>query len=105
MAVRVISVPAAAFAGEAEAVPLPSVVTVMVYSVGAALAIVIDSSFVLLPALLVALTVNLAVPSAVGVPLISPVSAFRLRPAGRTPFPFSTLHLMGVVPSAVRVWR
>ena len=81
---------------------MPSVVTVMVYSVGAALAIVIDSSFVLLPALLVALTVNLAVPSAVGVPLISPVSLFRLRSVGRSPF--STLHVIGVVPSAVRIW-
>ena len=80
---------------------MPSVVTVMVYSVGAALAIVIDSSFVLLPALLVALTVNLAVPSAVGVPLISPVSAFRLRPAGRPP---SMLHVIGAVPVAARVW-
>ena len=35
MAVRVISVPAAAFAGDAEAVPPPSVVTVTVYLVGA----------------------------------------------------------------------
>ena len=104
MAVRVISVPAAAFAGDAEAVPLPPLVTEMVNSAGASLVIVIDSSFVSLPTLFSALTVNLAVPSAVGVPLISPVSAFRLRPAGRTPFPFSTLHLMGVVPSAVRVW-
>ena len=101
VALRVISAPATAFEGEAEAVPLPSVVTVMVYSVGAALAIVIDSSFVLLPALLVALTVNLAVPSAVGVPLISPVSAFRLRPAGRPP---SMLHVIGAVPVAARVW-
>ena len=101
MAVRVISVPAAAFAGDAEAVPLPPLVTEMVNSAGASLVIVIDSSFVLLPALLVALTVNLAVPSAVGVPLISPVSSFRLRPAGRPP---SMLHVIGAVPVAVRVW-
>ena len=65
--------------------------------------IVIDSSFVSLPALLVALTVKVEVPAAVGVPLISPVSLFRLRPAGRLP-PFSTLHVMGVVPVAVRIW-
>ena len=80
---------------------MPPLVTVTVYSAGAALVIVIDSSFVSLPALLVALTVNLAVPSAVGVPLISPVSAFRLRPAGRPP---SMLHVIGAVPVAVRVW-
>ena len=96
-----ISAPATAFAGDAEAVPLPPLVTVTVYSAGAALAIVIDSSFVSLPALLVALTVNLAVPSAVGVPLISPVSAFRLRPAGRPP---SMLYVIGAVPLAVRVF-
>ena len=96
-----ISVPAVAEVELAEAVPLPSLVTVTVCSVGAALVIVIDSSFVSLPALFSALTVNLAVPSAVGVPLISPVSAFRLRPAGRPP---SMLHVIGAVPVAVRVW-
>ena len=64
--------------------------------------IVIDSSFVSLPALLAALTVKLAVPAAVGVPLILPVSLFRLRPAGRSPF--SMLHVIGLVPVAVRVW-
>ena len=74
----------------------------MVTSAGAALVIVIDSSFVSLPALFSAVTVNLTVPSAVGVPLILPVSLFRLRPSGRAP-PLM-LHLMGVVPSAVRVW-
>ena len=64
--------------------------------------IVIDSSFVSLPALFSALTVNLAVPSAVGVPLISPVVSFSVKPSGRA-LPL-TLHVMGVVPSAVRVW-
>ena len=67
------------------------------------MSIVIDNSFISLPTRFSALTVNLAVPSAVGVPLISPVSLFRLRPAGRPPF--SMLHMMGVVPLAVRVWR
>ena len=94
--------PTTAFAEDAEAVPPPTVVTVTVYSAAGALVIVMDSSFVLLPALLVALTVNLAVPSAVGVPLISPVSLFRLRSAGR--LPPSMLHVMGVVPVAVRIW-
>ena len=102
MAVRVISAPATAFAGDAEAVPLPPLVTVTVNSVGVALVIAIDSSFVSLPALFSALTVNLAVPSAVGVPLISPVVSFSVRPSGRAP-PLM-LHLMGVVPVAVRVW-
>ena len=60
------------------------------------------SSFVSLPALLVALTVKVELPAVVGVPLISPVSLFRLRPSGRAP-PLM-LHLMGVVPLAVRVW-
>ena len=73
--------------------PLPSVFTVTVCSAGAALAIVIDSSFVSLPALFSALTVNLAVPSVVGVPLISPVFSFRLSPAGS--LPLSLLHVMG----------
>ena len=101
VALRVISAPATAFEGEAEAVPLPPLVTVTVNSVGAALAITIDSSFVLLPALFSALTVKLAVPAVVGVPLISPVVSSSVRPSGRAPL---MLHLMGVVPLAVRVW-
>ena len=60
------------------------------------------SSFVSLPALLVALTVKVELPAAVGMPLILPVSLFRLRSVGRSPF--STRHVIGVVPSAVRVW-
>ena len=94
--------PAAAVDGVAVPVPLPSVFTVMVNSAGASLVIVIDSSFVSLPTLFSALTVNLAVPSAVGVPLISPESLFRLRPAGR--LPLSMLHVIGTVPVAIRVW-
>ena len=101
VALSVISAPATAFAGDAEAVPPPSVVTVTVYSAAGALVIVIDSSFVSLPTLFSAVTVNLAVPSAVGVPLILPVSLFRLRPSGRAPI---MLHVMGVVPVAIRVW-
>ena len=102
VALSVISAPATAFEGEAEAVPLPPLVTVTVCSVGAALAIVMDNSFVLLPALFSAVTVNLAVPSAVGVPLISPVVSFSVKLSGRVP-PIM-FHVMGVVPSAVRVW-
>ena len=102
VAVRVISAPATAFAGDAEAVPLPPLVTVTVNSVGAALVIAIDSSFVSLPALFSTLTVKLAVPAAVGVPLILPVVSSSVRPSGRAP-PIM-FHVMGVVPSAVRVW-
>ena len=94
--------PTTAFAEDAEAVPPPSVVTVMVCSAGAALVIVIDSSFVSLPALFSALTVKLAVPAAVGVPLILPVVSFSAKLSGRVP-PIM-FHVMGVVPSAVRVW-
>ena len=61
--------------------------------------IVIDSSFVSLPALLVALTVNLKSPALEGVPLM--VSPTSVRPSGRAPL---TLHVIGVVPSAVRIW-
>ena len=74
----------------------------MVNSAGAALVIVIDSSFVSLPALFSALTVKLAVPAAVGVPLILPVVSFSVKLSGRVP-PIM-FHVMGVVPSAVRVW-
>ena len=63
---------------------------------------VIDRSFVPLPTLFSALTVKVAVPTAVGVPLISPVSASKLRPAGRVPL--SILHVMGSVPFAKSRW-
>ena len=43
-----------------------------------------------------------AVPAAVGVPLISLVSLFSLRPAGRSPPPM--LRVMGAVPVTIRVW-
>ena len=64
--------------------------------------IVIDSSFVSLPPLFSALTVKVAVPSAVGSPLIPPVFSSSFRPSGRAP-PLM-LHVMGAVPSAARVW-
>jgi hypothetical protein len=48
-------------------------------------------------------TVKFDVPAAVGVPLITPVEAFRLNPAGRVPA--ETDQLYGVVPPvAVIVW-
>ena len=64
--------------------------------------IVIDSSFVSLPALLAALTVKVEVPAAVGVPLISPVVSFSVRPLGSSPL--IMLHMIGSVPVAVKVW-
>ena len=82
--------------------PPPLALNLTVYSAGTALVIVIDSSFVSLPALFSALTVKLAVPAAVGVPLISPVASSSVRPAGR--LPLSMPHVMGVVPVALRVW-
>ena len=48
-----------------------------------------------------AVTVNVLPLSAVGVPEITPVLASRLKPAGRESL--STLHVIGVVPSAKRV--
>jgi hypothetical protein len=55
----------------------------------------------LLPNAFVALTVKLAVPIAVGVPLMTPVDPFSERPAGRDPF--VTAHVIGVLPEAARV--
>ena len=98
MAVRVISVPAVAEVELAEAVPPPAVVTVTVCSAAGALVIVIDSSFLSLPTLLRARTVNWAVPSAVGVPLISPVVCFSVRPLGSSPLKSS--HRMKPPPVA-----
>jgi len=56
------------------------------------------------PAELVALTVKVNVfnPAAVGVPDISPVAAFRLKPVGRLPAAID--QVMGVVPVAASVW-
>jgi hypothetical protein len=59
-------------------------------------------TFVLFPAAFVALTVNLDVPIAVGVPDITPVVAFKLKPAGSVPLDIA--HAIGVVPVAVSAW-
>jgi hypothetical protein len=65
-----------------------------------AVAIVIDNCFVLLPAELDALTVNVDVPAVAGVPEITP-AAESVKPVGNVP-PV-TLHEKGVVPVAVTV--
>ena len=62
---------------------------------------VMESSFVLLPALFVALMVNVKVFATEGVPVMVP-SLFSVRPSGR--FPLSLLHVMGASPSAARAW-
>jgi hypothetical protein len=65
-------------------------------------AIIILRVFVLFPEAFVALTVNLDVPIAVGVPDITPVVSFKLRPAGSVPPDID--QVIGVVPVAVSVW-
>ena len=57
--------------------------------------------FVAFPTEFVALTVKLNVPSADGVPDITPVAAFKLRPAGNVRAEMS--HVIGVVPVAASV--
>jgi len=58
-------------------------------------------AFVLFPAEFVALTEKLNVPIVVGVPVISPVDSFKLRPAGSVRLEID--QVMGVEPRAVRV--
>ena len=59
---------------------------------------VMDNAFVSLPALLVAFTVKLEVPAAVGVPEINPADE-SVKPVGR--LPLCNVHVMGVSPVAV----
>jgi len=73
----------------------------IVVIVGAAI-ITMLRAFVAFPAAFVALTVKLNVPSAVGVPDITPVDAFRLRPAGNVRAEIS--QVIGVDPVAASVW-
>ena len=73
---------------------------VVIIGATAAVPIVIDSAFVSLPALLVAFTVKLNVPVAVGIPEMVPVVE-RDKFVGR--LPLSSDHVIGVVPVAVRV--
>ena len=58
----------------------------------------IVSCLVLLPAAFCARTVKVKVPARVGVPEMTPVFAFRLKPAGR--LPAEMFQVMGVVPVA-----
>ena len=63
--------------------------------------ITIVNTFVLTPALFVALTEKPNVPTAVGAPEITPVVAFKLKPLGSMPLPI--VHVIGVVPLATNV--
>ena len=54
-----------------------------------------------LPNALVAVTVKVAVPAAVGVPAMTPVELFKVSPAGSEP-PV-TAHVIGVLPEALSV--
>jgi hypothetical protein len=60
-----------------------------------------DNAAMLLPALLLARTVKVEVPAAVGVPLMAPVEDLSERPAGRVPL--LNDHVMGPVPVALKV--
>ena len=80
-------------------VPPGSVVVVIVGATVAAV-ITILNAFVALPALLVAFTVKLEVPAAVGVPEITP-DAESVKPLGK--LPLVSNHVIGVVPVAVSV--
>jgi hypothetical protein len=80
--------------------PLGNVVVVMVGGIIATF-MIMDNDFVSLPALLVALTVKLNVPAAVGVPEIIPVVE-SAKPVGRLPLDID--HVMGAVPVAVSGW-
>ena len=54
------------------------------------------------PAEFVALTVKLDVPIAVGIPVIVPVDAFKLKPVGSVPLDID--QVIGVVPVALSLW-
>ena len=62
---------------------------------------VILNCFELVPAALAAWTVNVEVPAAAGVPLITPVEEPRESPGGSAPL--VTLQAIGLEPVAVRV--
>ena len=59
-------------------------------------------ALVLFPAEFVTLTVKPNVPIAVGVPVIAPLDAFRLKPVGSAPL--LIVQFIGVVPVAVSLW-
>ena len=68
---------------------------------GAAFTVML-SDLELEPPAFVAVTVNVEMPGAVGVPLITPVADPKESPTGSVPL--VTLHAIGAVPVAARVW-
>ena len=59
-------------------------------------------ALVVFPTEFVALTVKLNVPAVVGVPIIAPVDAFKLKPVGNEPLLID--QVIGVVPVAASLW-
>ena len=70
---------------------------------GAAAAMVMVNAWLAVPPALLALTVALNVPAAVGVPLNMPLMLSRVSPAGSGPAG-ARLQVIGVVPLAMKVW-
>ena len=75
--------------------------TVIAWGVGCSFSMVIESAWVSKFATFSALTVKLDVPSAVGVPDITPALE-SVKPLGK--LPLVIVHVMGVVPVACNVW-
>jgi hypothetical protein len=70
---------------------------------GAVVAVIVMlNALVSLPALFAAWAVKLEVPTAVGVPEITPVAEFRFKPRGKAPL--AIVHVIGAVPLAKSVW-
>ena len=80
--------------------PIPAA-AVIVKAVMPTGSIVMENALASLPVSLVAPRVKFAVPAAVGVPEITPVVSFSVKPSGK--LPLSTAHVMGVSPVAARV--
>jgi len=74
---------------------------VVIFGGTVALLMTILNARVWFPALFAAMTVKLNVPTVVGVPEITPAAPFKPNPEGR--LPLAKVHVIGVVPVAVRV--
>ena len=75
---------------------------VVIIGATAAAVIAMLSACVALPLTFVARIVKLEVTAVVGIPKITPVAPFRLKPFGR--LPLSIDHVIGAVPVAASVW-
>ena len=70
-------------------------------TVGISVTTILRSPLVL-PAAFVALIVNLNVPIAVGIPVITPVVSLKIRPAGSVPLAID--QFIGIVPVTLSLW-